>query len=171
MLRPRYPAKEKGRRRKGIMEMEDNHRSGQGTSTGTAALVSRDMVVVTVNRDTGMRVRAEEEAREDLMDQAIRVQKGNIRPGKKPRTTRQRWCHNVLSATRLTMKSTALGLAASISINARKVTLREIVGAHQLRQLSRYHDDARMPECTASMRETLRLDHLRRSQVSFISRT
>ena len=68
VLRPGQPAKEKGRRGKGIMEREDNHRSGQGTSTGAAAPVSRDKVMVIVNRDPDMRIRAKKEAREDLMD-------------------------------------------------------------------------------------------------------
>ena len=47
--RPGQLAKEKGRREKEIMRGEDNRRSGQGTSTGAAATVSRDKVMVTVN--------------------------------------------------------------------------------------------------------------------------
>ena len=118
-----------------------------------------------------MRIRAKEEAREDLMYQAIKVPEGDIRPKKKPRRTRRHVCHNVPSATRLTPESAALRTTASFIIAARKVTLRNIVGVHQLRILSWYHKDARMPECTASTRETSGLDYLRQSQVSFLSQT
>ena len=55
MLMPGQPAKEKGRRGKGIMEREDNLRFYQGTSTREAAPVSRDKVIVTVNLDPGIR--------------------------------------------------------------------------------------------------------------------
>ena len=39
-------------------------------------------------------------------------------------------------------KSAALGTAASITSVERKVTLREILGAHQPMQLSQHHKDA-----------------------------
>ena len=68
VLRPGRPAKKNGRRIKEIMGGEDNLRSGQGTSTGATAPVSRDKVMVTVNRDLGMKIGADEEASKDLMD-------------------------------------------------------------------------------------------------------
>ena len=50
------------------MGREDNLRSNQETSIGAAAPVSRDKVMVTVNRDLGMKIGADEEASKDLMD-------------------------------------------------------------------------------------------------------
>ena len=47
----------------------DSHRSNIGTSTGAVAPISRNRVIATTNIDLDMRTGAEEEAREDLMDQ------------------------------------------------------------------------------------------------------
>ena len=56
--------------------------------------------------------------------------RSDTRPEKKLRRLRRRWCHNALSAIKLTQESAALETTASAIITARKATSREITRAH-----------------------------------------